>query len=389
MTTITALVAVLIGLLQSGTVGQTTGTPRKIVGYYADWTAERYPLAGIPADKLTHVNYAFGKIDADHKVTFNRAIALDRVYPGDCSQPECKHGLFNQITLIKQRYPHVKFILSVGGWTDSGPFYEMAATEETRQTFARSCAEFLNTYPQFDGIDIDWEHPVAGGLQPGQPRDARNYVLLLSALRNAIGTSKLLTVAVGAGPRAIDPLEYAEMAALLDWVNVMTYDFHSGGTRAGFNSALYNHDDPSNPRLNTHEAVQAIVAKGVPRTKLVVGVPFYGRGWRGIESAEPWNTGTGSVQVGGYRAIAANQLQAAGFVRRWDGVAKVPWLYNAETKEWITYEDAQSMRIKGQYVVEQGLAGAMFWELSNDDGTLLDALRTGLTMTNSPASQQK
>ncbi|HEU4937305.1 MAG TPA: glycoside hydrolase family 18 protein [Vicinamibacterales bacterium] len=389
MTTITALVAMLIGLLQSGGLGQTTGSPRKIVGYYADWTAERYPLADIPADKLTHVNYAFGKIDADHKLTFNRANALDRVYPGDCSQPECKHGLFNQVTLIKQRYPDVKFILSVGGWTDSGPFYEMAASEETRQTFARSCAEFLNTYPQFDGIDIDWEHPVAGGLQPGQPRDARNYVLLLSALRTAIGTSKLLTVAVGAGPRAIEPLEYAEMAPLLDWVNVMTYDFHSGGTRAGFNSALYNHDDPSNPRLNSHDAVQAILTKGVPRTKLVVGVPFYGRGWRGIESPAPWIEAAGTIQVGGYRAIAANQLQSSTFVRHWDDVAKVPWLYSAERKEWITYEDAQSMRIKGQYVVEQGLAGAMFWELSNDDGTLLDALRAGLTMKNSPASQQR
>jgi chitinase len=378
MKTIALLLSVLNGLLQTGMIGQTTSTPHKIVGYYADWTAERYPLADIPADKLTHVNYAFGKIDAQNKLTFNRPIAVDRVYPGDCSEPACAHGLFNQVTLLKRRFPHLKFILSVGGWTDSGPFYEMAATEATRQTFAQSCAEFLKTYPQFDGIDIDWEHPVAGGLQPGQPRDAHNYVVLLSALRNAIGGSKLLTVAVGAGSRAIDPLQYGEMAPLLDWVNVMTYDFHSGGARAGFNSALYNHDDPSNPRSNTDAAVQAILAKGVPRTKLVVGVPFYGRGWRGVESPEPWNTGTGSIQVGGYRAIASNHLQSAGFVRRWDEVAKVPWLYNAQTKEWITYEDAQSMRIKGQYVVEQGLAGAMFWELSNDDGTLLDALRAGL-----------
>ena len=376
-TLITVLLALFNALVQPSATQKPAAPTYKVVGYYADWTAERYPLADIPAAKLTHVNYAFGKIDAENTLTFNRAIALDRVYPGDCSEPECKHGLFNQITLLKQRYPHLKFILSVGGWTDSGPFYEMAASDAARQTFARSCAEFLKTYAQFDGIDIDWEHPVAGGLQPGQPRDARNYVLLLSALRTAIGPSKLLTVAVGAGPRAIDPLEYTDMAPLLDWVSVMTYDFHSGGMRAGFNSALYNHDDP-NPRLNTHEAVQAILAKAVPRTKLVVGVPFYGRGWRGIESAAPWNTGTGSVQVGGYRAIAANQLQSPGFVRRWDGVAKVPWLYNADTKEWITYEDAHSMRIKGQYVVEQGLAGAMFWELSNDDGTLLDALRAGL-----------
>ncbi len=381
MTILAPVFAILTGLLQSSVAQSATPPPNetlKVVGYYADWTAERYPLADIPADKLTHVNYAFGKIGPDNRLIFNRSIALDRVYPGDCSESNCPHGLFHQITLLKQKHPRLKFILSVGGWTDSGPFYEMAATDDGRRAFARSCAEFLTAYPQFDGIDIDWEHPVAGGLQPGQPRDAHNYVLLLSALRNAIGASKFLTVAVGAGQRAIEPLEYAEMAPLLDWVNVMTYDFHSGGAIAGFNSALYNHDDPSGPKRNTHDAVQAILAKGVPRSKLVVGVPFYGRGWRGIESASAWNTGTGSLQIGGYRAIAANQLQSSAFVRRWDDVAKVPWLYNGEGKEWITYEDAQSMRLKGAYVVEQGLAGAMFWELSNDDGTLLDALRTGL-----------
>ena len=315
---ITLLLALFTALLQTST---TQTAAYKVVGYYADWTAERYPLADIPADRLTHVNYAFGKIDADNKLTFNRAIALERVYPGDCTELQCPHGLFNQISIIKQSHPHLKFLISIGGWTDSGPFYEMAATEESRHTFARSCADFLKTYPQFDGIDIDWEHPVAGGLQPGQPRDAHNYVLLLTALRDALGPSRLLTVAVGAGPRAIEPLEYAEMASLLDWVNVMTYDFHSGGSRAGFNSALYNHDDPSNARLNTHDAVQAILSKGVPRNKLTVGVPFYGRGWRGIESPGLWNTGTGSVQVGGYRAIASNQLQSSGFVRHWDDIA--------------------------------------------------------------------
>ncbi len=379
MTTVALVLALLGGLYplrQAGAPPASTG-PR-IVGYYADWTVDRYPIAGIPAGKLTHVNYAFGKIGTDNRLVFNRSLAIERAFPGDCSDANCPHGLFHQITLLRQTYPHLKFILSVGGWTDSGPFYEMAATEDSRQTFARSCAEFLKTYPQFDGIDIDWEHPVAGGMQPGQPRDARNYVLLLTALRNAIGATKLLTLAVGAGPRAIEPLEYADMAPLVDWINVMTYDFHSGGSRAGFNSALYNHDDPSNVKLNTHEAVQAILAKGVPAAKLVVGVPFYGRGWRGVESAAAWSPVAGTIQIGGYSAIAANQLQSAAFVRYWDDVAKVPWLYSAERKEWITYEDAQSMRIKGDYIRAQGLGGAMFWELSNDDGTLLDALRVGL-----------
>ena len=171
----------LAGLLVLGTPqAAPADTKPLVIGYYADWTAERYPLANIPADKLTHVNYAFGKIGPDNRIVFNTQAAIERVYPGDCAEPGCPHGLFNQITLLKKKHPHLKFILSVGGWTDSGPFYEMAATEESRQTFAQSCADFLKTYPQFDGIDIDWEHAVVGGLQPGQPRDAHNYVLQTS-----------------------------------------------------------------------------------------------------------------------------------------------------------------------------------------------------------------
>ena len=370
-----------LALAATASVAQPPAAPvpsSVVIGYYADWTADRYPLAAIPADRLTHVNYAFGKIGADNRVLFNTQVATDRVYPGDCSEPGCAHGLFNQIAVVKQKHPHLRFILSIGGWTDSGPFYEMAATKESRETFAKSCAEFLAAYPQFDGIDLDWEHPVIGGLQAGSPRDARNYVLLLAAVRAAIGPGTLLTVAVPASPRGIEPLEYAEMAPLLDWVSVMTYDFHSGGRRAGFNAPLYNHDDPSNPRLNVHDAVQAILAKGVPRQKLVAGVPFYGRGWSGVESALPWNLGTGTIRVGGYTAVVESFLKNPGFVRSWDDVAKAPSLYNATTKEWVTYEDSESVRLKGEYAAAQHLRGAMFWELSNDDGTLLDALRRGL-----------
>jgi chitinase len=334
-------------------------TAPRVIGYYAEWTAARYPLSDIPADKLTHVNYAFARIGPDNTLTWN-------------------DGLFGQIALLKRKHPHLKFILSVGGWTDSGPFYEMAATEAGRQAFARSCADFLKAYPQFDGIDIDWEHPVQGGIQPGQPRDAHDYVLLLAAVRRAIGTGMLLTVAVSASPRGIDPLEYADMAPSLDWVSVMTYDFHTGGTRAGFNSPLYNHDDPSDSKLNLHDAVQAILAKGVPRGKLVAGVPFFGRGWQGVESPDVWSAGTGPLRVGGYAAIAGTFLHKPGYVRHWDDVAKVPWLYNAGTKEWISYDDPESMRLKGEYIAAQHLCGAMFWELSSDGGPLLDALRRGL-----------
>jgi chitinase len=333
--------------------------PFKVIGYYAEWTAGRYPVSGIPAAKLTHINYAFAKIGSDHRLVF-------------------KDALFEQISTLKQKHPHLKVILSVGGWTDSGPFYEMAAAEESRQAFSQSCADFLKTYPQFDGVDLDWEHPVVGGVQRGQPRDAENYVSLLAAVRRAIGAGKLLTIAVSASPRGIEPLRYADMVPSLDWVSVMTYDFHTGNVRAGFNSPLYNHDDPSNPKLNLHDAVQALIEKGVPRDKLAAGVAFFGRGWRGVESPDPWSPGTGSLPVGGYRNIAATFLDKPGYVRHWDATAKVPWLYNASTKEWISYDDPESMRLKGEYIAAQKLAGAMFWELSQDDGALLEALRTGL-----------
>src|SRR5678816_1098358 len=99
MFNLSAALTLLAGLFAQATPqAPPPATKPLVIGYYADWTAERYPLADIPADKLTHVNYAFGKIDADNKLTFNRAIALDRVYPSDCAEPQCPHGLFHQIS---------------------------------------------------------------------------------------------------------------------------------------------------------------------------------------------------------------------------------------------------------------------------------------------------
>jgi chitinase len=376
----------LLGLMASGLEGKRGASAQvapafNVIGYYADWTAGRYPLADIPADKLTHVNYAFAKVGPDNRLTIiHPDAALEHVYPDDCADPGCPHGLFHQITRLKQKHPRLKFVMSVGGWTDSAGFYEMAASDVGRQTFAQSCADFLRTYPQFDGIDIDWEHPVVGGLQRalGLPRDAHDYVLLLADIRRAIGPTHLLTIAVGAGPNAIAPLEYADMAGSLDWVSVMTYDFHTGGPRTGYNSPLYNHDDPDNPKHNLHDAVQSILAKGVPRGKLAAGLPFYGHGWAGVETPAVWSAATGTAPSGNYATLAATLVNANGYVRYWDDVAKVPWLYNAARKEWISYDDPQSVRLKGEYIASQHLGGAMFWELSGDDGSLLDALRAGL-----------
>ena len=379
MAIVLTLTALAVSMTMADAAAQAPAAAYRVVGYYADWTAGRYPLADIPAAKLTHVNYAFGKIGPDHRLTFNEGPALRTVYPGDCADPGCPHGLFNQIALLKKTHARLQFLISVGGWTDSGPFYEMAAGADSRRAFAESCAAFLATYPQFDGIDLDWEHPVIGGVQRGDPRDARNYVLLLEDVRRAIGPDKLLTIAVSASPRGIAPLEYDAMVRSLDWVSVMTYDFHSGNqTRVGYNAALYNNNDPANPKLNVHDAVEALLAKGVPASKLVVGVPFFGRGWTGVTSPAVWSAATKTGQAGGYSTIVDRYLNAPGYARHWDDVAKVPSLYNAEAGHWISYDDPESVRLKAEYVARRKLGGIMFWELSNDRGPLLDALRAGL-----------
>jgi chitinase len=357
-----ALVAVTFSIRSAGS--QAPASPYKVIGYYPDWTANRYPLADIPAAKLTHVNYAFAKVSPDFKL--------------EMINPRAAATLFPIIAELKQKHPHLKFIVSVGGWTDSGGFYEMA--ESGRQVFAQSCADFLKTNPQFDGVDMDWEHPVVGGQQRalGKPRDAANYVALLQDIRKAIGPDKLLTIAIGAGPNVIAALDWVAMSAPLDWTAVMTYDFHTGGPRTGYNAPLYNNNDPDNPKHNTHDAVQSLLEKGTPRNKLAVGIPFYSHGWRGVESPNVWSAAASTWNSGGWRQIKSTLLTNPAFVRTWDDVAKVPSLYNATTKEWTSYDDPQSVRLKGEYIVAQTLAGGMFWELSHDDGDLLDALRKGL-----------
>jgi chitinase len=187
-------------------------------------------------------------VDAGNQVAIHDGYAATNLfYPGDCREADCKRGSFHQITLFKRRHPVTKFPITVGGWTLSAPFYALAADRAKRGVFAQSCSNFPAKYTRFDGADLDWEHPVIGGQEPwGAPADAANFRLLLQAVCSAIGDDKLLTVAVSAGAASIAALEYPQMAGIVDWFNVMTYDFHgSWNNYVGHNSPLYNNADPT------------------------------------------------------------------------------------------------------------------------------------------------
>lgn len=380
---------------------------KRIVGYFVSWGVydRDYHVEDVPADKLTHINYAFANVSADGRCILGDAYAdTDKFYEGDSWDAGALRGNFNQLQKLKEEHPHLKTLISVGGWTWSGRFSDVALTPQSRATFAQSCVQFMLDYG-FDGIDIDWEYPVSGGLGTNttRPEDKENYTLLLRELRDQLdaqtaadGNEYLLTIAAPAGPGIYANYELDAIADILDWINLMAYDFHgTWESTTGLHAALHPAGDDPAPdpvvatQFNVDAAAQAYLSAGVPAEKLVIGTAFYGRGWSGVgatanglyQSASGAAPGTWEPGNYDYKDIATNLL-GSGYARHWHAEALVPWLYSPSAGVMITYDDPESIGHKADYVVSNGLGGAMFWELSGDlppgPGSLLDALYDGL-----------
>lgn len=341
--------------------------PGHVIGYVMGWEKIIEPET-FPAAQLTLVNYAFGKIKDNKLITRH--------------QNDVEN--FKNLGKVKKNHPNLKLLLSVGGWTDSGPFSDMALTKKRRQTFIDSCIDFLKTYP-FDGIDLDWEYPGLPGYgNPHRPEDKQNFTALLKEFRQALdklgketGEYYLLTIAVGAFQDYIDNVEMDKIHPYLDTVNLMTYDFHGGWHKqTGHLCNLY--DTPGEPGgMSAHKAVQLFMKAGTPKEKLVLGVAFYGRGWQEVN---PKNNGL--LQNGktlkanlSFNALKENYIGKNGFKRYWDKKAKAPYLWNKEKRIFITYEDEYTVKLKSRYVKKHGLGGIMFWQLTDDyKGTLLNTI---------------
>jgi chitinase len=365
--------------------------PPRIVGYLASWgvRSKGTRIAELPGAQLTHIIYAFARIGEDGRLALGDP-CLDT---GACDSTGLSRtpdgGNFAELRRLKERHPHLKLLVAAGGWTGSGRFSDVALTPESRRTFAQSAVDLVirRTNGLFDGIDIDWEYPVRGGLATNvtRPEDRQNCTLLLQALRAQLdeqgardGRRYLLTIATIAGPAVFAQLELGAVAATVDWLNVMTYDYHSGSKIAHFNAPLYTATGDPTPGFTVDSTVRRYVHGGVSPTKLVIGLPFYGRVYGGVASTndglfqpapgpvpDEWRTGTD------YRAITRRDLESLGFRRVLHPEARVPFLYNSANGAWITYDDAESVREKAVYARTHGLGGVMAWELGGDDGTLV------------------
>ncbi|MCY1057831.1 glycoside hydrolase family 18 protein [Nannocystis sp. SCPEA4] len=373
---------------------ETTGGPigpGRIVAYFTAWAVydRDYHVDDIPADKLTHVNYAFANLTADGKCVLGDSYAdIEKVYGDEAPNAPFK-GSFHQLQQLKQQHGDLRTLISVGGYTWSTNFAPNAATEQGRASIASSCVQFMRDYG-FDGVDIDWEFPAS-------PQEGQDYSALLAALRaelDAAGTEDgaeyLLTIAAPAGQANLANLDLPGIAASVDWINLMAYDF-AGPWMATttFNAALHSpadDPDPNNAGLSDDAAVTTILDAGVPPGKLVLGVPFYGRSFAGagagdnglFSSFSDAGPGTWEPGIVDYHDIAANYTPT--LTRHWHDEARVPWLYDAGNDLFITYDDPESMQHKMDYIAAKGLGGAMFWELAGDtqDSALLTVLADAL-----------
>ena len=373
-----------------------TSTPeaggKYIIGYYPSWAAGRDAfIKNIAAAKLTHINYAFSNVSPDGGcILGDPAADVERVYQADesvdgrdDSEAAAFHGNFNQLLELKQKYPELKVLISIGGWSWSENFSKAAQGETSRQRFAASCIDlYLKQYQGvFAGLDIDWEFPVSGGLTPGSTEDKRNFTLLLGEIRRQLNELEktdnhhyLLTIAAPIGPGTIRNLQPDLIALLVDWINLMGYDFHgTWETTTNFNAPLFQtSNDPAGPGLNVDAAVQTYLSLGVPAEKLALGVPFYGKGWAGVPDVDDglYQTAVqgappGTEEDGAYNYNDIVQNYTSKYQRYWSPEAHVPWLYDPETQIFISYDDPQSLEAKAGYARDVGLAGVMIWELSS------------------------
>ncbi|MDF1559191.1 MAG: glycoside hydrolase family 18 protein [Bacteroidales bacterium] len=365
-------------LFMTSCINNTTGSEHMVVGYVAGF--RHYDFTKIDATKLTHINYAFANI-IDGRVAFGS----DMIDNTDRDIEDIK-----TLLSLKEVNPDLKLLVSVGGWGWSGNFSDAALTDSSRNVFAASAAQFILDHG-LDGIDLDWEYPnQVGAGNIYRPEDVDNFTLLLGCVRKHIDSlaekldrpeSYLLTIATGGDSAYVANTELGKLEKYLDFINIMSYDYHNGLTsQAGHHSNLrlsasdYPHGDA------TVRSVRMHIDAGVSPAKLNIGVPFYGRRWKGVE---PENDGLYREAATTGESIPYADVLAAladsGFVRLWDTAAAAPWLWNDHDSIFISYDDEESLKAKMEYVLSQGLGGVMFWEYTEDiDGMLLDAILEGL-----------
>ncbi|WHT20289.1 glycoside hydrolase family 18 protein [Crossiella sp. CA-258035] len=408
------------------------GQSQRRVGYYTQWSAKQFGytvnklVSSGTAGKLTHLNYAFGNVSeegkcfassttglGDAKADYQRLHTAAESVDGVADQPgQALAGNFNQLRKLKKKYPHLKVNISLGGWTWSKYFSNAVLTDASRKAFVKSCVDLylkgnlpkLDGLAQggdgaaaglFDGIDLDWEWPGAPGA-PGnvvRPEDKQNFTLALAEFRRQFaelswrtGKRYELTAFLPAGAATVDAgIEVLKVFRLLDFATIQGYDIHGAwDSLTNHQSAIHAPDnDPTPGKLDLDQVIKDYLDRGAPRRSLVLGVPFYGRGWTGVTGGgnglfQPATGCAPSSHECGY--LNYNKIkELTGFTQYRDPKAATGWLFDGNT--FWNFEDPVSIKEKTRYIRQQRLGGAMVWSLDGDtgNGELFAAIHRGLS----------
>ncbi len=347
-------------LLTSGGMAQTSPTPKRLLGYYPEWSKYNnppyvYSADQIPYKQLTHIAHAF--------VLLARADGTLKV----------PHGFIEPALIVKAHAAGVKVLVSIGGGDGiQGPrFNKMARSESSRQAFVKNVHAFLSANG-YDGVDIDWEIPNA--------QDMSDCTTLMQELRNELPSPWLISMATPSDPRSWGAgFDIPALAPIVDFMNVMTYDFTgSWAGYAGLNSPLLQ--DPNDPiqggSVKTSMDLYADIY-GVPLAQLNIGTPFYGYEFDGVDALWAACSGCGNQQ--NYGDYIKPLMHSSDWQKKTDKAARSPYMVNSTLPAFITYDNASSTGSKTRYILERrGFGGVFMWELSADyDGTsqdLMDAM---------------
>ncbi|KAL6452463.1 CHT4 Chitinase 4 [Candida maltosa Xu316] len=330
--------------------------------YFSNWSVyqKKHFPQDIPIDYYTHIFYAFILIDEQTgKVKFSDEWCDLQMPQPTPNETIC--GNLQQFYQMKKSNRHLKVIMSIGGWGTCHLFESVVNDKNKFNNFITSAIEFVEEYG-FDGIDIDWEYPK-------NTQQADKFVELLGSLRQNLDPKYILTVAAPGGNDNIEILKVKEMDRYLTFWNLMCYDFAGEGwsSKTGFHSNLFGNNGDNN--LNASDIVEAYTSKGVDPSKLVLGMPLYGRVFHGVEKpgiALPFTRdrkpGCIETDVIDYKNIETSNCDQEIFDSRKVSALK----FNSKTKELITYDNPQSAKIKSGFVRSHKLGGGMWWDSAGD-----------------------
>jgi chitinase len=335
-----------------------------VIAYYSGNSAD---LDKYKVEELTHIIYCFTHLKGN-KLNVGGSAATETI---------------KKMVGLKKRNPDLKVILSLGGWGGCATCSDVFSSASNRKEFAESVKAAAKKY-HIDGIDLDWEYPAILGYPSHafKPSDRENFTDLIVQLRNILGKKFEISFAAGGFKSYIDSsVDWQKVMPLVDRVNLMSYDLVNGyDSTTGHHTALYS---TGQQQRSTDEGVKLLLNAGVPKNKIVIGAAFYARVW---ENVPPENNGL--YQTGKFKKSVAfknfeNISEEEGFTSFWDDEAKAPYSYNPKEKLFATYDDKRSVELKAKYVVDNGLDGIMFWELSLD--TYQDGLLESIYRVKVPA----